>query len=182
MYHGRIQRGVYRGSAHPPPPWKNHKNIGFSSNTGSDPWKIAATRPAFNVGPSSARRVSLVGRWWPVYSGTWILPPLINLKEKGNVVKVGHPLTKFSGSAHDVPCRPHSPVVLPIWSSFYTSKNNLCKLCEREGNLFAMYFQRALYATYKHACCFYLVILNKKGMVVVLVNSGLSVRVIPWDS
>ena len=38
-------------------PLKNHKNIGFLSNTGSDPLKIhKATKPAFNVGPSSARQ------------------------------------------------------------------------------------------------------------------------------
>ena len=40
-----------------PPPLKNHKNIGFLSNTGPDPLKIhKATKPAFNVGPSSARQ------------------------------------------------------------------------------------------------------------------------------
>ena len=36
-------------------------------------------------------------------SGIWILPPLIKLKKKTkkNVVKVGLPLTKLSGSAHE---------------------------------------------------------------------------------
>ena len=34
------------------PPLKNHKNIGFLSNTGPDPLRILkATKPAFNVGP-----------------------------------------------------------------------------------------------------------------------------------
>ena len=34
------------------PPLKNHKNIGFLSNTGPDPLKNhKATKPAFNVGP-----------------------------------------------------------------------------------------------------------------------------------
>ena len=38
-------------------PLKNHKNIGFLSNTGPDPLKNhKATKPAFNVGPSSARQ------------------------------------------------------------------------------------------------------------------------------
>ena len=38
-------------------PLKNHKNIGFLSNTGSDPLKNhKATKPAFNVGPSSVRQ------------------------------------------------------------------------------------------------------------------------------
>ena len=40
-----------------PPPLKNHKNIGFPSNTGPDTLKNhMATKPAFNIGPSSARQ------------------------------------------------------------------------------------------------------------------------------
>ena len=39
------------------PPLKNHKNIGFFSKTGPDPLKNhKAAKPAFNVGPSSARQ------------------------------------------------------------------------------------------------------------------------------
>ena len=38
-------------------PLKNHKIIGFLGNTGSDPLKRhGATKPAFNVGPLSARQ------------------------------------------------------------------------------------------------------------------------------
>ena len=41
----------------PDPPLKNHKNLGFLSNTGPDPLKnYKATKPAFNVGPPSARQ------------------------------------------------------------------------------------------------------------------------------
>ena len=49
--HGRIQRGDM-GSG--PPPLKNHKTIGFSSNTGMDLQKKnhKVTKPALNVGPS----------------------------------------------------------------------------------------------------------------------------------
>ena len=49
--------------------------------------------------------VLLEGRWWLAYSGTWILPPLINNNNKKkkinkkNVVNVGPPLTTLSGSA-----------------------------------------------------------------------------------
>ena len=51
-------------------PMKNHKNIGFLSNTGPDPLKNhKATKSVFNVGPSSAHQrkrhlngVSLVDR------------------------------------------------------------------------------------------------------------------------
>ena len=36
---------------------ENYKNIGFLSNTGRDPLKNhKATKPAFHVGPSSARQ------------------------------------------------------------------------------------------------------------------------------
>ena len=38
-------------------PLKNHKNIGFLSNTGPDPLKNhKTTKPAFNVGSSSAHQ------------------------------------------------------------------------------------------------------------------------------
>ena len=50
-YHGQIQGGG--GGIRTP--LKNHKNIGFLSNTGSDPLKNhKATKPAFKVGPPSA--------------------------------------------------------------------------------------------------------------------------------
>ena len=53
--HARIQRGD-RGYG-PPPHLKNHKNIEFLSNTGPDPLKFSkTTKPAFNVGSSSARQ------------------------------------------------------------------------------------------------------------------------------
>ena len=50
--HVQIQRGWTGG---PDPPLKNQENIGFSSNTGPDPLKITATKPAFNGGPSPGR-------------------------------------------------------------------------------------------------------------------------------
>ena len=42
------------GVRDPPPPPKNHKNIGFLSNTDADPLKI--TKLPFNVGPTSAHQ------------------------------------------------------------------------------------------------------------------------------
>ena len=49
---GGSRGGGGRGSRSPR---KNHKNIEFLSNTGLDPLKNhKATKPAFNVGPSSA--------------------------------------------------------------------------------------------------------------------------------
>ena len=53
LFHGRIQGGGGTGG---PDPLKNHKNIGFLSNTGPGPLKNhKATKPSFIVGPSSAR-------------------------------------------------------------------------------------------------------------------------------
>ena len=79
----------------PPPPLKNHKNIGFLSNCGPDTLKNhKATKPAFVFGSLSAYR------WWiddgpPIVVFVWIL-----FRSLKNVVKVGPPLKKLSGSAH----------------------------------------------------------------------------------
>ena len=46
--------GAPEGGPGSGPPLKNHKNIGFLTNTGPDPLKDQrATKPAFNVEPSS---------------------------------------------------------------------------------------------------------------------------------
>ena len=105
--HGRIQRGKAGGPDLPPPPPRNHKAIGCLSNTGPDPLKNhKATKPALTVRSSSAcQRNSIPFKWlfafWPALSGNWILstpPPPLQLKK--DVVRVGPPLTKLSGSAH----------------------------------------------------------------------------------
>ena len=58
-YHGRIQRGG--GAAGGPDPPEKSQNIGFPCNTGPDPLKNhKATKPAFNVGPSSARQQNAI--------------------------------------------------------------------------------------------------------------------------
>ena len=66
--------GGGRGSR--PPPWKI-KNIGFSSNTGGD--HLPSQRSMLDHHRHASERpfngVSLVGRWWPAYSCTWILLP-----------------------------------------------------------------------------------------------------------
>ena len=44
---------IQRGTGGPERPLKNHKNIGFLSNSGPDPLKNhKATESAFNVGPT----------------------------------------------------------------------------------------------------------------------------------
>ena len=56
VFNMRESRGG-AGGPDPPPPLKNHLNIGFLSNTGPDPLtSLKATKPAFNVGPSSDRQ------------------------------------------------------------------------------------------------------------------------------
>ena len=87
------------GVRYTPPPPKNHKNIGFLSNTGPDSLKNhTATKPAFNVGPSSPfhhykNGGPLIAH---LYTGIWTLIHSSTKKK----IKVGPPLTKLSGSAH----------------------------------------------------------------------------------
>ena len=51
------------GDPHPPP-LKNHKNIGFFSDTGPDSLKnLKGTKPAVNVWPSSARQQNAILLW-----------------------------------------------------------------------------------------------------------------------
>ena len=88
--HKRIQRGGGAGGPDPLP-LKNHRNIGFPCYSGPDPLKNhKATKPAFNVGPSSAGQPMLAHLWW-------YLDPVSPHKSP---VKVGPPLTNFSRSAH----------------------------------------------------------------------------------
>ena len=88
----------------PIPSLKNHKNIRFLSNTGLDPLKNhKATKPDSMLG--HRWHASEMPFKWHFAGG----PMMANLFEsylpsstKKNV-KVGHPLTKLSGSAHGHP-------------------------------------------------------------------------------
>ena len=77
--YGRIKRGRDPD----PPPLENYKNIGFLSNTGSNPLKITML--------GHHRPASETPLKWPANSGIWILLPLIKLKKhnKKRCVKVG---------------------------------------------------------------------------------------------
>ena len=70
---GGIRGGGIRGGGGPDPPLKNHKNIGFSSNTGPDPLKNRSGEASIQcwafIGMPAKRHlmtpfngVSLVGR------------------------------------------------------------------------------------------------------------------------
>ena len=99
-----------RGGLTPPPPLKNHKNIGLLSKTGPDLLKKSQSyRASFQcwaiIGTPAERHwngVSLADRWWPAFSGTWITSS--NTKKN-----VGLPLKNLSGIAHD---RDHNSLCL----------------------------------------------------------------------
>ena len=89
-----------------PHPMKHQKNIGFLSNTGSDPMKLL-------IAKLSSQHLMLGPHWhcsetlfkWR-FAGVpmivrlqWYADPLSPHQLK-NVVKVGPPLTKLSGPAH----------------------------------------------------------------------------------
>ena len=80
-------RGGDRGSG---PPLENHKNTGFSSNTGPNPGalkivKLQMYQASFQfwaiIGTPAKRQlngVSLADRRGPANSGIWIIPPQSN--------------------------------------------------------------------------------------------------------
>ena len=79
----------------PPPPKKPQKYRVFLQYWSGSPENHKATKPVFNVGPSSARqRNAIYRRQWPANSGIWILFLSKTLS------KLDPPLTKLSGSAH----------------------------------------------------------------------------------
>ena len=103
--HGRIQRGGgYRGCG---PPLKNHKYIGFLSNTGPNLLKNhKATKPEFNIGQSSARQTPFKWRFagGPMMAHLkWYLAPISPHQStiKKIVIKFGPPPTKLAGFADD---------------------------------------------------------------------------------
>ena len=126
-FHVRIQRGGGRGGVTaPPPPWKIKKNIGFLSNSGSDPlksYKASIQCRAIIRMPAKhhLNGVSLAGWWWPPNSGILILHSLIKKKKKKKkkkeIVKFGPPLTKVSGSTHDFSVTLEHFPVFQRWTS-----------------------------------------------------------------
>ena len=95
VYYARIQRGGGGKWSGHPPPLKNHKAIGYLSNTSPDPLENQkATKPAFNVGPSSAGQCTvsflLAGHDGPliVVFGSSLHP------STKKIARVGPPLTK----------------------------------------------------------------------------------------
>ena len=123
--HGRIQRGGH--GVRNPPPLKNHKNIGFLSNTGPVPLKNQASIQCWSIISPPAKHhlngILLAGRCWPTFSGILILSP--SLSEEKNV-RVGPPLAKLSESAHETILTAAfctaldgaPPPVVSVWADF----------------------------------------------------------------
>ena len=92
----------------PDPPLKNYKSIGFSSNTGPDPLKnrsYQASIQSWSIIGTPAKRHLMAFRWraddGPLIYLDPPSPHQLKKQNKKNVVKVGPPLTKLSGSAHE---------------------------------------------------------------------------------
>ena len=90
----------------PPPPLKNNKNIGFSTNIGRS-LKIHSYQTSIQclaIIGTPAKRHLMAFRWRGddgqliVVLGSTL--PSSTKKIGKKIVKVGHPLTKLSGSAH----------------------------------------------------------------------------------
>ena len=110
--HARFQRG---GRESGPIPLKNHKNIGFLSNTGPDPLKITklpSQHSMFQViiGTPAKRHLNDDFRWRADDS-----PPIVVCgsslpsSTKKSFSEFDPPLTKLSGSAHEAlpDCKEH---------------------------------------------------------------------------
>ena len=80
--HVRIQRGGGDRGQGSGPPLKNHKNIGFSSNTGRDPLKnrcCQAIIQCWAIIGTPAKRHLMAFLWWADNGALIvILPPLVN--------------------------------------------------------------------------------------------------------
>ena len=104
-------RGSREGDRGPEPPSLKYHKKGFLSNTSLDPLKNhKAAKPAFNVGPSSARQRNAFC-WWAnggphlVALDSFSSPLIMNKKQNQQqevvIHVVGPPLTKLSGPALD---------------------------------------------------------------------------------
>ena len=83
---------------------KNHKALGFLSDTCPGPLKITKLTSQHSMLAfilNYLNGVSLAGRLWPTFSGDPLSPHKLKIVKK-LVSRVGPPLTKTSGSAHVV--------------------------------------------------------------------------------
>ena len=116
---------------------ENHKNIEVSSITGLDLLKIAKLHSQHSmwaiIGLPAKRHfngVSLVGRLLPAYGGFWSLTPLEKKrKKKEKTYQSWTPLTKLSGSGHNVSYlvfgRIHTKFGIKIFEIDFVIENHL---------------------------------------------------------
>ena len=120
-----MREGGTGGPDPPPPPLKNHKNIGFLNNICSDTLKNhKASKPALNVGSSWAcqqKAISMAFCWRAddsllivVFGSS--LPSSAQNKQEKNVVKFGPPLTKLW-------IRACSNRIIPLFSMMRVNRN-----------------------------------------------------------
>ena len=117
-----------------PPPLKNHKNIWFLSNTGLGPLKYhKATKPAFNVGPSSARHrnAMYMAFHWQANDG----PILVVFGKKKKKLD---PLWKNSGAAHGRSSKMfhQDPHYLLGWKLPYRQKIQIIEILKTKSDPF----------------------------------------------
>ena len=102
-----------------PPPLKNHKNIGFPSNTGPDPLKITKLPSQHSVLGHHPHASPMAFRWQADDGPVIVVfgSSLPSSTKKKKVIKVGPLLTKLSGSAYAMVLM----VVNTIWTSDFLS-------------------------------------------------------------
>ena len=121
-----------------PPPLKNHKHIWFLGAPGPDPPKIyKATKPAFNVGPSSARQRGLMMTRFKSY----LDPPSSHqlTKKRCQICRVGQNL--LDPRLDDmIPylsaiTKPSSTIKGTLLKGYFFTKSGLCWSSEDKNNL-----------------------------------------------
>ena len=109
-----VHVGIQRGGPGVWTPLKNHKNIGFLCNSGPDPLKnYEATKPAFNVGQSSAcqQNAILMVFCWRADDGPFIVvfgSSHHSSTKKKKQCQSWTPSDKISGFGHVVNNRPQN--------------------------------------------------------------------------
>ena len=125
LCHGRIQRERGQGSG-PPPPLKNHKNIGFPSNLDLDPLKITKL-PRQHSTVGHYRHASKTPFQWrfaggpmmPIFRGISILSPSPQKKKKKHTHT--HKKKKKTLSVLD-----------PLWQNFRDPPHAMLLFCHNK--------------------------------------------------
>ena len=118
----RLNRAQVNPAPAPPPLWKITKNIWFLSNNGLYPLKnLKATKPAFDVGPSSVCQPNTLlgandGSLTVVFGFSLPSSTKKKIVKIGPPLKVGPPMTKLSGSPHSTYYHNvRKPPIKPPW-------------------------------------------------------------------